>query len=325
MAAKIINGHEFAERIKNQVASEASQLAARGRRPKLVAVQVAEHPASRIYTRMQEQSCRVAGIEYELVNLPADTSADGLRARIEQLNRDDSVTAMILQMPLPDHLDARQVQTIISPVKDAESVHPSNMGRLFFDDYALAPPAPMAAVGLLRSVQDDLTGKEVVIVGHSEIVGKPIAALLLASRRAAPTVTVCHVATADLAAHTRRAEVLIVATGLAQARWVRYGQARFAGGNPPLPDLRPLITAEHLKKGAIVIDVAVNRIPRSVGPDGEPVKNDNGKPDMVTVGDVDFQAALGKVSAITPVPGGVGPVTVAMLLENTITCAKLLG
>ncbi|MCK4601892.1 MAG: hypothetical protein KAU28_05470, partial [Phycisphaerae bacterium] len=159
-------------------------------------------------------------------------------------------------------------------------------------------------------------------VGHSEIVGKPIAMILLESLDASPTVTVCHVATKDLAAHTRRAEVLIVAAGVSQARWLGYNRRRKAGEKVALPDLSPLVTADMLTEGAIVIDVAINRIPKGFDENGEPLKNEKGKNAMKTVGDVDFEAAMEKVAAITPVPGGVGPVTVAVLLSNTIACAK---
>jgi len=323
MAATIIDGRAIAEKIKTQVAAEVGRLTRAGVAIKLVAVQVGENPTSRLYTRMQARSCRQAGIEYQLLDLPAEMSCRDLRQQIADLNGDESVTAIILQMPLPDHLDPRQVQQAIAPEKDAESVHPSNMGRLFFDDYAIAPCAPMAAVALLRSVQPGLAGAEVVIVGHSEIVGKPIAALLLASRREAPTVTVCHVATKDLAAHTRRAEVLIVAAGAAQRRWSRYRDAVRAGQKPDPPDLGPLISADHMREGAVVIDVGVNRIPRGLDAAGQPLKGPEGKAEMITVGDVDFEAAKRKVAAITPVPGGVGPATVAILLKNTVTCAKL--
>jgi methylenetetrahydrofolate dehydrogenase (NADP+)/methenyltetrahydrofolate cyclohydrolase len=177
-------------------------------------------------------------------------------------------------------------------------------------------------VELLRSVLPDIAGKEVVVVGHSEIVGKPIAAILLQSLNASPTVTVCHVATKDLASHTKRAEILFVATGVSQARWMGYQRRKKAGENPALPNLGPLVKADMLRPGAIVIDVAINRIPKALDANGDAVKNDKGKADMKTVGDVDFQGALAVAGAITPVPGGVGPVTVAMLLRNTVRAAK---
>lgn len=324
MAAKIIDGEAAARQITERAAAEAAALKAAGRTPHLVAVQVGENPASKIYTNMQAKACESAGIEYELVNLPAETSQDELLDRIGQLSCADAVTGVILQMPVPPQINARTVQMVLDPAKDVEGVHPVNLGRLFFGDQLVAPCTAMAAVELMRRTCPDLAGKEVVIVGHSEIVGKPVAAILLQSPDAAPTVTVCHVATRDLAAHTRRAEVLIVAAGVSQARWLSYSRRRKAGERPPPLDLSPLIKADMLAEGAVVIDVAINRIPKGLDDKGEPLKNDKGKPARQTVGDVDFEAALGKVAAITPVPGGVGPVTVAQLLANTVACAKAL-
>jgi len=322
VAAKIIDGQAVADQVKQRVAADAADLAKAGKAPRLVAVQVGENPASKIYTNMQAKACESVGIEYELLNLPAEMSQDDLLGRIAELNADPKVTGMILQMPLPPQIDARAVQVAMNPSKDVEGMHPQNMGRLFYGGGAVAPCTPMAAVELLRRTCDDLAGKETVVVGHSEIVGKPIAMILLQSLDAAPTVTVCHVATRDLACHTRRAEVLIVAAGVSQARWLGYSRRKKAGENPPPPDLSPLISGDMVKDGAIVIDVAINRIPKGLDENGEPVKNEKGKPARVTVGDVDFEAVKDKVAAITPVPGGVGPVTVAMLLANTVACAK---
>ena len=325
MAAKIIDGEAVAEEIKKRAAADAAALAKAGRTPHLVAIQVGENPASKIYTNMQAKACESVGIEYELLNLPAEMSQDDLLAKIGELNADEKVTGMILQMPVPAQIDARKVQVTISPAKDVEGMHPENMGRLFYGGGIAAPCTPMAAVELLKRACPDLAGKETVVVGHSEIVGKPIAMILLQSLDASPTVTVCHVATKDLAAHTRRAEVLFVAAGVSQARWLSYSRKKKAGQNPPRPDLSPLIKADMLKPGAIVIDVAINRIPKGFDESGEPLKNEKGKSAMQTVGDVDFEGAKAKVAAITPVPGGVGPVTVAMLLSNTIACAKAIS
>lgn len=322
MAARIIDGEAVAEEIKKQVAEDAAQLRQAGRAVRLVAVQVGENPASKMYTNMQARSCESVGIDYDLLNLPDDMSQADLLARIEQLNADSTVSGLILQMPLPRQIDARKVQTAIHPAKDVEGMGPENMGRLFYGGGVVAPCTPMAAVELLRSACADLAGKETVVVGHSEIVGKPIAMILLQSLDASPTVTVCHVATKDLAAHTRRAEVLIVAAGVSQARWLGYRRRKKAGGEVPLPDLAPLVKGDMLADGAVVIDVAINRIPKGFDESGQPLKNKKGKRAMVTVGDVDFEAAKEKVAAITPVPGGVGPVTVAMLLRNTLACAK---
>jgi methylenetetrahydrofolate dehydrogenase (NADP+)/methenyltetrahydrofolate cyclohydrolase len=324
MTAKIIDGEAAAAEMNRQTAQEASELAKAGRPPHLVAVQVGENPASKIYTNMQAKSCQDAGIAYELLNLPEKTAQDELLKRIEQLNADPKVTGLILQMPLPPHIDARAVQVTISPAKDVEGMGPVNMGRLFYGGGVVAPCTPMAAVELLRRTCPDVAGKETVVVGHSEIVGKPIAMILLQSLNASPTVTVCHVATRDLAAHTRRAEILFVATGISQARWLGYSKRKKKQPDLPPPDLSPLIKADMLREGAIVIDVAINRIPKGFDVDGNPLKTDKGKDAMITVGDVDFDGAMEKVAAITPVPGGVGPMTVAMLLRNTLACAKAM-
>ena len=322
MAAKIIDGEAVAAKIKEEVAAQAKALAGAGKGPKLVAVQVGENPASKMYTNMQAKSCESVAIAYDLQNLPEDTSQADLETRIGQLNADPSVSGIILQMPLPDQIDARSVQVTIAPEKDVEGMNPANMGCLFYGGGIVGPCTPLAAVELLTRTEPNLAGKELVVVGHSEIVGKPIAMMLLQSLNESPTITVCHVATKDLAFHTSRADVVIVATGVPQVRWRAYSRKKKAGQNPPLPDLSPLIGADMLKEGAIVIDVAINRIPKGFDDDGNPLKNEKGKNAMKTVGDVDFEGAKEKVAAITPVPGGVGPVTVAMLLKNTIACAK---
>ena len=325
MSAELIYGNVLAEEINAQVSAEAARLAAAGRQVRLVAVQVGENPASKIYTNMQAKSCEAVGIEYTLRTLPETTTQVELLSNMVELNADRTVTGIILQMPLPKQIDARRIQVAIAPEKDVEGMHPVNMGRLFFGGGHVAPCTPMAAVALLRKTCPKLSGKEVVVIGHSEIVGKPIAMMLLESPTESPTVTVCHVATRDLASHTRRAEVLIVAAGVSQAKWLGYSRRKAAGEKSPRPDLSPLVKADMLRDGAIVIDVAINRIPKGFDAAGEPLRNDKGKPAMATVGDVDFEGALGKVAAITPVPGGVGPVTVAMLLRNTVACAKALA
>jgi len=328
VAAKIIDGEAVAEEIKARAAADAAALAKDGRTPHLVAVQAGENPASKIYTNMQAKACESVGIEYELLNLPETIVQDDLLGKVADLGRREAVTGVIIQMPLPSHVDARAVQAAVDPRKDVEGIHPINYGRLFFGTQTVAPCTAMAAVELLmRTVgsQSELAGKETVVVGHSEIVGKPIAMLLLQSLNESPTVTVCHVATKDLAAHTGRAEVLFVATGVSQARWLSYRRKKKAGESPAAPDLTPLIKADMLREGAIVIDVAVNRIPKALDAEGNPVKNKKGKPAMRTVGDVDFDAAVEKVAAITPCRGGVGAVTTAMLMANTIACAKALG
>jgi methylenetetrahydrofolate dehydrogenase (NADP+)/methenyltetrahydrofolate cyclohydrolase len=323
MSARIIDGKEVAARVKRQVAETAAMLSADGRVPKLVAIQVGHSPASELYLRMQASNCAQVGVDHDVLELPADMTHAELERRVEQIDRDDSVSAVIVQMPLPEHLDPREVQKLIPPAKDAEAISPANMGKLFYDDYAIAPCTALAAIAILKTACDDLAGKEIVIVGHSEIFGKPLAAMLLADRSKAPTVTVCHVATRELARHTSQADVLIVATGASQKRWLTYKALRAGGETVELPDLSPLIRAEHVGEGAIVIDVAINRIPRALGADGLATRGEDGREQMVTVGDVDFAAALAKAGAITPVPGGVGPATVAMLLLNVVTCAAI--
>ena len=325
MPAKIIDGEALAAAVNKQTAEDVAALKAAGRPVRLVAVQVGENPASRIYTNMQAKNCASVGVQYDLLNLPESISLERLQVKIAELNASREVTGLILQMPLPAHLDARQVQVAIDPAKDVEGMHPENMGRLFYGGGLVAPCTPMAAVALLNHTCPDIAGKEAVVVGHSEIVGKPIAAILLQSLSASPTVTVCHVSTKDLAAHTRRAEILFVATGVSQARWLGYQRRKKAGEKVAPPNLAPLVRADMLREGAIVIDVAINRIPAALDDHGEPVLDDKGKPRMVTVGDVDFQGALEKVAAITPVPGGVGPMTVATLLKNTVACAKAMA
>ncbi len=322
MAAKIIDGEAVAAKMKEQITKDAAELSARGTTPKLVAVLVGDNAPSKMYAKMQAKDCGSVGIDYELLELAEDTTQEALQAKINELNNDASVSGMILLVPFPPHIDTRSIQQTISPEKDAEGMGPVNMGRLFYGGGHVAPCTPMASVELLKSACDDLAGKEVVIVGHSEIVGKPIAAILLQSPDKAPTVTVCHIATKDSAFHTKRADIVFVAAGVSQAKYRGYTRARKAGENPSPPNLAPLVTADMLKEGAIVIDVAINRIPKGFDESGAPLKNDKGKTAMKTVGDVDFEAAKEKVGAITPVPGGVGPVTVAMLLKNTIACAQ---
>jgi methylenetetrahydrofolate dehydrogenase (NADP+)/methenyltetrahydrofolate cyclohydrolase len=323
--ARIIDGEAVAKSMNEATAAAVAELKSKGRPPHLVAVQVGENPASRMYTNMQAKSCSAVGIGYQLLNLPENIAADQLLLKIAELNVSRQVTGLILQLPLPAHLDARKVQVALAPAKDVEGMHPENMGRLFYGGGIVAPCTPMAAVELLRRTCPDVAGKETVVVGHSEIVGKPIGMILLQSLNASPTVSFCHVATKDLAAHTRTAEVLFVATGVSQARWLGYQRRKKAGEAVKAPDLSPLIKGDMIRPGAIIIDVAINRIPAALDEQGEPALDATGKAKMKTVGDVDYEAASQIAAAITPVPGGVGPVTVAMLLANTVACAKAMA
>ena len=321
MAATIIDGKAAAKEIKQQLATEAAELREAGRPVRLVAVQVGHDDASMYYTNMQARQAKATGIDYQLVELPAEISQDEVIGQVLKLDADSSVSGLILQMPLPRHINAAAVQLAISPDKDVEGMHPENLGRLLTGGGLVAPCTPMAAMELLGRACPELSGKEAVVVGRSTIVGKPIALMLQYMENSA-TVTVCHSRTKDLASHTRRAEVLIAATGLSQGRWTRYQQQRAAGKDVELPDLSPLISADMVAEGAVVIDVATNYIPAGFDESGEPLKDDRGEVALKSVGDVDFEGAMQRASAITPVPGGVGPVTVAMLLKNTIACAK---
>lgn len=299
MSAKLLDGEALAARIKAELKAEIAKLNKSGTNPHLVAIQVGENPASRVYIKQQQKSCEEMGITYELKELSEDTSFEDLIYTIEELNKEKKVTGIILQMPLPGHLDARSIQIRIAPEKDVEGLHPENMGMLVYGNPRLAPPTALGAMELLKSSGVELKGKEVTVVGHSEIVGKPIALLLLQSQLESATPTVCHIATRNLTFHTKRADVLIVAVG------------------------KPgLISAEMIKPGAIVIDIGINRVP-VLDENGNPVLDEKGKPKKKTVGDVDFDAAKEICSYISPVPGGVGPLTVTMLIKNTVTCAQL--
>ncbi|HUS92099.1 MAG TPA: bifunctional 5,10-methylenetetrahydrofolate dehydrogenase/5,10-methenyltetrahydrofolate cyclohydrolase [Phycisphaerae bacterium] len=321
MAAEIIDGKAVAKEIAEQISQEAAGLRAVGREVRLVAVLVGHDEAAKWYANMQARRSESVGIQYQLVELPGDTTQDGLLERLGELNDDPEVSAVILQMPLPKQIDAAVAQKAIAPAKDAEGVHPENLGRLVTGTGLVAPCTPMAAMELLQRACPELSGKEAVVVGRSTIVGKPIA-LMLEHLSVSATVTVCHSRTKDLASHTRRAEVLVAATGLSQSRWDRYCRAKAAGQAVGLPDLGPLITGEMVSEGTIVIDVATNYIPKGFDDQGEPLRDEKNQVITRTVGDVDFEAVKDKAAAITPVPGGVGPVTVTMLLRNALACAK---
>ena len=299
MPAKLLDGEALALKLKEDLQKEISKLKSKGKVPHLVAVQAGENPASKVYTNQQKKNCEEMGVSYELRQLPADITQDSLLKEIEVMNKDKKVTGIILQMPLPAHIDGRIIQVKIAPQKDVEGMHPANMGMLVFGNARIAPPTALAAIELLKSSGVGLKGKEVTIVGHSEIVGKPVTLLLLQSQMESPTPTVCHIATKDLRSHTKRADILIVAVGKAS-----------------------LIKADMVKEGAIVIDIGINRVPL-LDDNGAPVLNDKGKPKNKTVGDVDFENCQKICSYISPVPGGVGPLTVVMLIKNTIECLKL--
>ena len=321
MSAQIIDGEIVAAQVKDRLKQDVAAMKAKGVSPKLVAVMATENKGAHIYAKNQAKSCNEVGIEYALAELPDTSTEAEVIAEIERQNADSAVSGIIIQMPLPEGVDARKLQRMIAPAKDVEGMNPSNQGMVVYcaqpflrkpagDDpsaanwladslgWPLPSPAPCTPTGamlLLRSLNVDLYGKEAVVIGHSEIVGKPMALYLMAHFC---TTTVCHIATRDLASHVRSADIVVAAAGVPG-----------------------LIKANMIKPGAIVIDIAINRIAK-IGPDGKPELSSSGKPKMVTVGDVEFDKAKEIASYITPVPGGVGPMTVAMLLSNTVTAAR---
>lgn len=328
MEDNILSGKEISERIKSDVKKELDLLKKKSINPKLVALQVGENPASKIYVGQQKKACEEVDIEYSLVQMQEDAKEQDILSELNKLNNDKTITGIILQMPLPVGIDARKIQTAISPEKDVEGLHPVNIGKRVSATNIIGPCTAMSAIEILKSTGINLKGLEVVIVGHSEIVGKPTALILLQSLSESPTVTVCHIATKDLVFHTKRADVLFTATGKAQALWLRYQSALKkwqkdqSQPKPSVPALSYLIKPDMVKQGVIIIDIAINRIPEHIDENGNPSLDEKGKPKMKTVGDVDFENVKEKSKWITPVPGGVGSVTTAILLKNTIEIAK---
>ena len=299
MSARLLAGEEPAAKLLESLKKDIEGLKAKGVPPHLVAVQVGDSPAAKVYIGQQRKSCEDVGIEYEVRQFPETITQKELLAAIHGLNKEKAVTGVIMMMPMPKGIDARQLQVRISPAKDVEGMHPANMGRLVYGEMGVCPCTARGALELFLSSGETLKGKEIVIVGHSEIVGKPLALMMLASQMESATPTVCHIATKDLAFHTKRADVLFVAVGKAG-----------------------LIKGDMVKQGAIVIDIGINRVPM-LDAAGKPVLNEKGKPKQKIVGDVDFDGAKERASLISPVPGGVGPMTTAMLIRNTVQCAQL--
>jgi len=297
MPARLIDGNALADRTRADLAPGiAAVREATGAPPRLAAVLAGDNPGARIYARSQAKSCEEAGIAYDLVAMPADSGADAVAARIDALGADASVHGILIQMPLPEGVSARAMAERLPPAKDVEGITAANLGKLLFYEGAdLVPCTAAAAFELIRFAGCEIQGAECVVVGHSPIVGKPLVCLIT---NALGTCTCCHIGTRDLKAHTTQAEILVVAAGKAG-----------------------LVTGEHIRPGATVIDVGINRVP-VLDASGEPVLNEKGRKKMQTVGDVDFASASEVAGAITPVPGGVGPVTVAMLLRNTVRAAR---
>lgn len=282
---KLLDGRALAEQVKARMRAHVQRLSEAGWPLKLVSVEIGGSAATALYVRNQRRACRDVGIAFENRVYPAETTEAEALAAIQALNADPRVTGIILQRPVPPHLDLDHLQNAIHPHKDVEGMAPANIGNIVYGGATLTPCTALASVELLKSTGLQLPGLEVVIVGHSEIVGKPIALLLMEELA---TVTICHHATRNLRVHTRRAEALFVAVG------------------------KPgLITGDMVKPGAAVIDIGINQVPDPAGAGTR------------VVGDADFASVHDVAGWITPVPGGVGPMTVAMLLQNTVTTAEM--
>ena len=291
--ATLIDGAAIGRLVRDDVGREAARLKALGIVPGLSVVLVGDDPASAVYVRAKGKACEEAGMHGETIRLPADTTEAQLLEQVDALNADPRVHGILVQMPLPKHMSADKVIRRIRPEKDVDGFHPVNVGKLSIGERdGFVPCTPAGAIELLVRSGVDTRGKEAVIVGRSNIVGKPMAALLMQDAPGGnATVTVCHSRTADLASHTRRADILVAAIG------------------------RPeMITGDMIKAGAVVIDVGINRVNDASAPKGYRL-----------VGDVEFASARRIASYITPVPGGVGPMTIAMLMKNTVRAAAQIA
>ncbi len=287
MAATIIDGFEIARQTREQVAAETAALKEKGVTPCLAVILVGENPASVSYVTGKQKALAEVGMADKSIHLPEDTSEADLLQLIADLNADPSVHGILVQLPLPKHIDEQKVILAIDPDKDVDGFHPVSVGNLVIGNRSFLPCTPHGIIKLLKTMNIPTDGAHAVVVGRSNIVGKPVA-LLMARRDVNATVTICHTGTKDLASITRQADILIAAVGKAGA-----------------------ITADMIKPGAAVIDVGVNRIPDATKKSG-----------FRLVGDVDFEAAKEVASFITPVPRGVGPMTIAMLMVNTLEAAK---
>jgi methylenetetrahydrofolate dehydrogenase (NADP+)/methenyltetrahydrofolate cyclohydrolase len=279
MTAQLINGNALSKQLRTEVAQRAAVLRARGITPGLAVVLVGENPASQVYVRNKVKACQDNGLHSVLEHYPATLSEAELLARVDALNHDPAIHGILVQLPLPAHIDAHKVIEAISPAKDVDGFHVASAGALMVGQPGFWPCTPYGCMKMLESIGYDLRGKHAVVIGRSNIVGKPMALMLLQKNA---TVTVCHSATPDLKAMTLQADVIVAAVGK-----------------------QKVLTADMVKPGAVVIDVGMNR-------------NDEGK----LCGDVDFEGVSQVASYITPVPGGVGPMTITMLLVNTLEAAE---
>lgn len=276
--AKLLMGKEVSARIKSELKEEVEKLKAEGINPGLAVIIVGEDPASQVYVKNKEKACEECGIYSEKYALPENTAQEELLSLIDELNKKSSISGILVQLPLPKHIDEKTVINAIDPKKDVDAFHPVNVGKIMVGDYDFVPCTPAGVMELIKESGIDVSGKECVVVGRSNIVGKPQAMLLLHQNG---TVTICHSRTKNLKEKTKNADILVAAVGIAN-----------------------FITGDMIKEGAVVIDVGINRL-------------ENKK----LCGDVDFESAKDVAGAITPVPGGVGPMTIAMLMRNTVKAA----
>lgn len=277
---RIIDGKAVSRQVKEQVRLETEELKKKGITPGLAVIIVGEDPASQVYVRNKEKACEEVGFYSEKFALPENTTQQELNNLVKELNGRNEINGILCQLPLPSHLDDKEVINLINPIKDVDAFHPVNVGAIMIGDYNFLPCTPAGVMELIHSTGVDVTGKKAVVMGRSNIVGKPMAMLLLHENA---TVEIVHSKTKDLASVTREADILVAA----------IGKAKF-------------VTADMVKDGAVVIDVGMDR-------------DENGK----LCGDVDFEGVKDKCSYITPVPGGVGPMTISMLMKNTLTAAEI--
>lgn len=279
MTATIINGKQIAEDIREGIRQEMEQLKTTGFQPGLAVVLVGEDPASQVYVRHKEKACHDLGYYSEVHRLPSTTSQEELLAMVDRLNKQENINGILVQLPLPEQIEEKAIINAISPEKDVDGFHPISVGNLVIGDDSLLPCTPAGVIELIKRAGVEISGKHAVVIGRSNIVGKPVSLLL---QRENATVTMCHSRTSNMKELAKQADILVVA----------IGKANF-------------VDASYIKPGAVVIDVGVNRL-------------DNGK----LAGDVDFESAKEVSGPITPVPGGVGPMTITMLMQNTLVAAK---
>jgi methylenetetrahydrofolate dehydrogenase (NADP+)/methenyltetrahydrofolate cyclohydrolase len=284
MAATLIKGSEISKQIREEIKNEVAGLKEKNNiTPGLATILVGEDEASKVYVGAKEKACKELGIYSDRIDLPGNTTEADLLALIDKLNKDSKIHGILVQLPLPKHINETNVLNAVDPRKDVDGFHPVNVGKMVLGKPAFLPCTPHGILELLKRSNVETSGAEVVVVGRSNIVGKPIANMLLQKKKGGnATVTVCHTGTKDIASHTKKADILIVAVGKPK-----------------------MIKADMVKEGVVVIDVGVNRLETGL------------------VGDVDFEAVKEKAKAITPVPGGVGPMTITMLMYNTVHAAKM--